>query len=134
MLTTKDGPLWIVVLTVGTGAAFGAILRWTLSYLLNGRWALIPLGTLSANLLGGWLIGLALGWLAAHPSLPATVRLFVITGFLGGLTTFSTFSAENLAMLMRGDIGASALHMIMHVAGSFLACWLGMQMYRHFFG
>ena len=81
---TKDGPIELVVLAVGSGAALGALGRWFLAYVLNPRTDLLPLGTLAANLLGGYLIGLALAWTSAHPEIPPAVRLFLITGFLGG--------------------------------------------------
>lgn len=130
MMTTKDGPLWLVLTAVGSGAAAGAVLRWALSYALNPRWPLMPLGTLCANLLGGWLIGLALAWTSAHPELPPALRLFIITGFLGGLTTFSTFSAENVALLMRGSLGTALLHAGLHLFGSLAACWAGLRTFR----
>lgn len=134
MLNTKDGPIWFVMATVGSGAALGAILRWALSYLLNSKWAFLPLGTLTANILGGCLIGVALGWFGSHPSLSPAVRLFIVTGFLGGLTTFSTFSSENVAMLMRGDLFTSLCHISLHLLGSLFACWGGMQLYRNLIG
>ena len=91
---TRDGPLWLVILAVGTGAGLGAVCRWMLSYFLNPLAGWMPWGTLASNAAGGLLIGAALAWTSANPELPPAVRLFVITGFLGGLTTFSTFSAE----------------------------------------
>jgi len=75
-------------------ASAGALLRWLLSASLNALWPSVPLGTLIANLSGGYLIGLAFAWISANPALPPELRLLVVTGFLGGLTTFSTFSVE----------------------------------------
>lgn len=127
---TKDGPIELVVLAVGSGAALGALGRWFLAYVLNPRTDLLPLGTLVANLLGGYLIGLALAWTSAHPEIPPAVRLFLITGFLGGLTTFSTFSGENVSMLLAGEAGRALAHATFHVAGSFAATALGLFTWR----
>ncbi len=92
-------------LAVGIGATFGAWLRWLMGLRLNtAAW---PWGTFAVNLAGGYLIGLVLGLVAAHPEWPAWVRLGLITGFLGGLTTFSTFSAEVVQYLERGQYGAA---------------------------
>ena len=91
---TRDGPLWLVALSVASGASLGALLRWGLSYLLNPMSGWMPMGTFAANVLGGFLIGMALAWTAASPGIPPALRLFLITGFLGGLTTFSTLSGE----------------------------------------
>jgi CrcB protein len=103
------------VLAVFSGAGFGALLRWVLGSRLNPLFPTLPLGTLAANLLGGLLIGIAVAWFARHPGLPPEARLFAITGFLGGLTTFSTFSAEVVTMLSRGEwlwgLGAIAVHL-----------------------
>jgi len=93
---------------VGIGAAFGAICRWLLGMWLNHSGVLVPWGTLAANFIGGYVIGVALGAFLFYPSVPDWVRLFITTGFLGGLTTFSTFSAEVVGMLERGAY-ASAL-------------------------
>jgi CrcB protein len=84
----------LAALSVFVGAGLGALLRWLLGQRLNPVFPSIPLGTLTANLLGGFLVGFLLIWLNRHPGLPPEIRLLVITGFLGGLTTFSTFSAE----------------------------------------
>ena len=78
---TRDGPLWLVILAVGTGAGLAAVCRWTLSYFLNPLAGWMPWGTLASNAAGGLLIGAALAWTSANPELPPTVRLFVITGF-----------------------------------------------------
>lgn len=123
---TKDGPFWLVACAVGSGAALGAILRWALSYALNARIEQIPLGTLAANWLGGYLIGLAAAGLASHPAVSPAARLFIVTGFLGGLTTFSTFSSEAVAMLGAAQYGRAALHVLLHTGGSFAMTALGL--------
>ncbi len=127
---TRDGPLWAVLLAVGAGAAVGAWLRWALSYWLNPRLASLPLGTLSANLVGGYLIGVAVAVFALHPALPPTWRLVIVTGFLGGLTTFSTFSAESVALLQAGQWSAALLHTVLHLAGSVAATFAGLATAR----
>src|SRR3546814_19639998 len=83
-------------LAVGAGAAVGAWARWGLGHWLNATLPQLPLGTLAANLVGGYLVGLALGWFALSEGVPPELRLLIVTGFLGGLTTFSTFSAEEI--------------------------------------
>jgi CrcB protein len=117
-------------IAVGLGAMLGAWLRWGLGVALNHRFPPVPLGTLAANLVGGYLIGLAVAWISARPELPPEWRLFIVTGFLGGLTTFSTFSAESVGMLLRGEFGWAALHTTWHLAGSILATALGIATYR----
>jgi CrcB protein len=117
-------------LAVGAGAALGAWLRWGLGLALNARVTMLPMGTLAANLGGGYLVGLAVGFFSAHPSVPTAWRLFAITGFLGGLTTFSTFSAESMALLQRGDYGWALLHLTGHLAGSIALCVAGYATYR----
>lgn len=119
------------LLAVAIGAVLGAWARWALALLLNasGRW--LPYGTLAANLLGGLAIGAALAWFEARPPDPFW-RLLLITGFLGALTTFSTFTAESLAMIQRGALGAAVLHSSAHLIGSLLAAalghWVGRQL------
>lgn len=110
---------------IGGGAALGAWLRWGLGLLLNPVFLMIPFGTLAANLVGGLLMGGALAWIHALPELPPAFRLFLTTGFLGGLTTFSTFSAEGLHLVQRGEWGWLALHTLAHVAGSLFMAWAG---------
>ncbi|MCC7327291.1 MAG: fluoride efflux transporter CrcB [Burkholderiales bacterium] len=105
---------------VGTGAAVGAWLRWGFSTWLNPRIPHFPLGTLAANLIGGYLVGFALAYFLARHDLPPQWRLFVVTGFLGALTTFSTFSAEVTELLSRGDFSTGALLAATHLAGSLL--------------
>lgn len=110
---------------VGIGAALGAWLRWGLGLLLNAVYPAIPLGTLAANLLGGYLVGLALAWFVQHPGLAPEWRLLVVTGFLGGLTTFSTFSAEVFTLLARAQYGLAFAAMGLHLAGSLAMTGLG---------
>jgi len=122
----------IAVLSVFVGAGFGALLRWFLGLRLNPIFPTLPLGTLVANLLGGLLVGLAIAWFHRHPGLAPEVRLLAITGFLGGLTTFSTFSAEVADLLLRGQylwgLAAAAAHLAgslaMTFAGIGLVHWL----------
>jgi fluoride exporter len=111
--------------SVGVGAAFGAWLRWWLSVVLNPIVPMLPLGTLASNLVGGYLIGLVLGYMEHFQSLTPALRLFITTGFLGGLTTFSTFSAESTALLMRQEYLWAGVVIGGHVIGSFLMTLLG---------
>jgi len=90
----------------------------------------LPLGTLSANLVGGYLIGLAMAFFIQHPSLSPEWRLLIITGFLGGLTTFSTFSAETVTLLLRGQYAWSAGIIATHLGGSLLMTVLGIQTFK----
>lgn len=113
------------VLAVGVGAAVGAWLRWALGILLNAASPMLPLGTLAANVIGGYLIGVAIEYFAQNAGVSAEARLLVITGFLGGLTTFSTFSAEVVTLLMRAHYAWAAGLIASHLAGSILATLLG---------
>ena len=113
------------VLAVGVGAAVGAWLRWALGHLLNATLPMLPLGTLAANVIGGYLVGVAIEYFAHNAGVSAEVRLLVITGFLGGLTTFSTFSAEAVTLLMRAHYGWATALIGSHVAASLLATVLG---------
>ena len=118
------------VLAVGVGAALGAWLRWGLSLALNPRAPSFPLGTLAANLVGGYLVGLAVAWFGARTDLDPAWRLFAITGFLGGLTTFSTYSAEVVDALLRGAFATGAALALAHLAGSLVLTWLGILTFR----
>jgi fluoride exporter len=110
---------------VGIGAALGAWLRWWLGVLLNPFLPTLPLGTLVANLIGGYLIGVAIEILVQHSGIPPEVRLLIITGFLGGLTTFSTFSAEAVFLLTRQQYAWALALIGSHLAGSILMTVLG---------
>ena len=114
------------VIAISLGAALGALLRWALGLGLNQAFPALPLGTLLANLVGGYLIGLAMAVFAQMQDLPPEWRLFVVTGFLGGLTTFSTFSAEVVAALNQGRLGWAAATVSVHVIGSLGLTLLGL--------
>jgi CrcB protein len=110
---------------VGIGAALGAWLRWVLGVALNPLFPTIPLGTLAANLIGGYLVGFAVALFHQHAGLPPEAKLFLITGFLGGLTTFSTFSAEVVALLQRAEYMWAAAAAGGHLFGSLAMTALG---------
>ena len=101
---------------VAVGAAIGALLRWGTGQAINGLWAGFPLGTLLVNALGGLLIGVVLVWLSRSPH--ELMALLLLTGVLGGFTTFSSFSAESLGLLQRGDWALALLHSAAHLLGA----------------
>lgn len=113
-------------LAVGVGAALGAWARWLLGLALNPLLVMLPLGTLAANLIGGYLVGVAVGVFHLNSGLPPALKLFVITGFLGGLTTFSTFSAEVVERLLAQQFGWALGLAGVHLAGSLLMTYLGL--------
>jgi CrcB protein len=115
---------------VGIGAALGAWLRWGLSTWLNPRIAHFPLGTLASNLVGGYLVGFAVAYFAFRHDLPPAWRLLAITGFLGGLTTFSTFSAEVTELLLQGSYASGAAVACAHLAGSLVLTAAGFATFR----
>ena len=117
-------------LAVGLGAAVGAWLRWGLGLWLNPVHTHLPLGTVAANLGGGFMIGLAVAFFQGYPGLSDEWRLFLVTGFLGGLTTFSTFSAESMLLLQRGDYAWALGHSALHLVGSVAFCIAGFATYR----
>ncbi|WP_292914112.1 fluoride efflux transporter CrcB [Nitrosomonas sp.] len=114
------------LLAICLGASLGAVLRWLLGMSLNALFPAIPPGTLAANLAGGYLIGVALAVFAHHPGLAPEWRLFVITGFLGGLTTFSTFSAEVTTLIQEGRMLWAFGAISAHVIGSLVMTMLGL--------
>lgn len=113
------------IFAVGIGAALGAWARWGLGMMLNTIVPGLPLGTLFANLIGGYLMGLSMGVFALTYTLSPEVRLFITTGFLGGLTTFSTFSAEAVMLIAREQYGMAAAHLLLHVVGALAMTGLG---------
>jgi fluoride exporter len=121
---------WSGILAVGGGAAVGAWLRWGLGSLLNPVFPTLPLGTLAANLSGGLLMGFAMEVMTRHAILPPEARLLVTTGFLGGLTTFSTFSGEIVTLLMRREYLWGSIAIASHVVGSIAMTIVGILMVR----
>ena len=115
---------------VGVGAALGAWLRWGLLIWLNAKIPAFPLGTLASNLIGGYLVGLAVAFFGARADLPPEWRLFVITGMLGGLTTFSTYSAEVTDLLLRGAYGTATALALAHLAGSIVLTIAGVASFQ----
>ena len=113
------------VAAVGIGAALGAWLRWGLGAAMNVLVPGLPMGTLAANLIGGYLVGIAVAAFEQYGGLAPELRLFVITGFLGGLTTFSTFSAESVSLLTTGRYGWALAHTLAHLLGSIAMTVLG---------
>ena len=124
---------WAAVIAVGGGAAVGAWLRWGLSIALNPVFPTLPLGTLAANLFGGLLMGFAMELITRHTLLSPEVRLLLTTGFLGGLTTFSTFSAEISTLILRKEWLWGALGIGAHVIGSLAMTILGLLAMRAIF-
>jgi fluoride exporter len=121
---------WSGLIAVGGGAAAGAWLRWGLGALLNPVFPTLPLGTLAANLSGGLLMGLAMELLSRHAVLAAEVRLLVTTGFLGGLTTFSTFSGEVVTLLLRREYLWGSIAVAAHLLGSIALTIAGVLIIR----
>jgi CrcB protein len=118
--------MWKPILAISFGSAFGALLRWMLGSQLNTLFPTVPAGTLTANLIGGYLIGLAIAYFAQAPEISPEWRLMIITGFCGSLTTFSTFSAEVVTLLQGGRPGWALGAIAVHVGGSLLATVLGL--------
>jgi len=115
----------VAFIAIGIGAALGAWLRWGLGLMLNQLFPAIPLGTLAANLLGGYLVGVAVTVFHVNVELSPELRLFLITGFLGGLTTFSTFSAEVVALIQRAEYVWAVAAASVHLGGSLIMTMLG---------
>ena len=122
-------PMYLTILSIGIGAALGALLRWGLGIWLNFLFPAIPPGTVAANLIGAYIIGLAIAYFAHNPAVAPHVRLFIVTGFCGGLTTFSTFSAEIVALLQQERIALALSSIFLHVTGSLVMTTLGMLTY-----
>ena len=117
--------MWKSIVVIWLGAGLGALLRWWLGLRLNSLLPAIPPGTLVANLVGGYIIGLAIAIFATFPSVAPEWRLLVITGFCGGLTTFSTYSAEIVSLLQQGRLDWACAAAVVHLAGSLLMTFAG---------
>ena len=118
--------MWKPILAISLGAALGALLRWVLGTKLNSFFPSIPPGTLTANLVGGYIIGFAVAYFAQAPDIAPEWRLFIITGFCGGLTTFSTFSAEVVTLLQQERLTMALTAVATHVSGSLVMTLLGL--------
>ena len=124
--------MWKAIVAISVGASLGALLRWWLGMMLNPQFPGIPPGTLAANLIGAYVIGMAMAFFATYTAVAPEWRLFVITGFCGGLTTFSTFSAELVTLVQQRQaawaLGAAAAHLlgsvVMTFAGIGTVLWL----------
>jgi CrcB protein len=117
--------MYLSILAVGIGGALGSLLRWVLGLRMNGLFPDLPLGTLASNVIAGYVIGVAIAFFARMPSLSPDWRLFVITGLMGGLSTFSTFSAEVVSHLQHGRLGWAAGEIAIHVCASVVMTILG---------
>jgi len=122
--------MWSPALAISFGAAAGALLRWRLGVGLNSVLPPLPLGTLAANLVGAYIIGLAVAYLAEAPNLAPEWRLFIITGFCGGLTTFSTFSAEVVARIQQDQLIWAFATIAAHLIGSLIMTFAGIATVR----
>jgi CrcB protein len=122
--------MWKPIIAISLGSSLGALLRWGLGQQLNRFFPTIPLGTLSANLIGGYIIGVAIGYFAQAPGIAPEWRLLIITGFCGGLTTFSTFSAEVVTLLQQGRLAWALGAIALHVSGSLLMTLAGLASWQ----
>ncbi len=117
--------MWKAIVAISIGSSLGALLRWWLGLFLNAQFPTLPPGTLAANLIGGYIIGVAVALFGIYAAMAPEWRLLVITGFCGGLTTFSTFSAESVTLLQQGRMLWAAGHAAAHFAGSVLMTFAG---------
>jgi len=124
--------MWLSFLAIFCGAGLGALLRAGFNLLTVGTASIIPLGTLLANMVGGYLVGIAVAFFGNNPSLSPEWKLFVITGFLGGLTTFSSFSAEVVGFIQRGEFTWALGTALLHLVGSLVLTFLGILTYQAF--
>jgi CrcB protein len=117
--------MWKPIIAISVGASLGALLRWFLGNQLNRLFPEVPPGTLTANLVGGYIIGVSVAYFSQAPNIAPEWRLLIVTGFCGGLTTFSTFSAEVMSLLQEGRLAWGMGAIAMHVSGSLLMTFLG---------
>jgi CrcB protein len=117
--------MWRAIVAISLGSSVGALLRWWLGGVLNAQFPAIPPGTLAANLIGGYIIGVAMAFFATYTAIAPEWRLFVITGFCGGLTTFSTFSAEVVTLLQQGRPLVACAAAAVHLFGSVIMTLAG---------
>ena len=122
--------MWLSILAIFFGAGLGALLRAGFNVLTVSAASVIPLGTLISNMVGGYLVGLAVAFFGNNPQLSPEWKLFVITGFLGGLTTFSSFSAEVMSFIQRGEFTWALGTALLHLIGSLVLTFLGILTYQ----
>jgi len=124
--------MWLSTLAIFFGAGLGALIRAGFNVLTASAASVIPLGTLISNMVGGYLVGLALAFFGNNPNLSPEWRLLVVTGFLGGLTTFSSFSAEVVIFMQRGEFGWAIGTALLHLVGSLVLTFLGIWTFQTF--
>ena len=124
--------MWLSILAIFFGAGLGALIRAGFNVLTASAASIIPLGTLISNMVGGYLVGLALAFFGSNPNLSPEWKLLVITGFLGGLTTFSSFSAEVVIFMQRGEFGWAIGTALLHLVGSLVLTFLGIWTFQTF--
>ncbi|SAK54653.1 camphor resistance protein CrcB [Caballeronia pedi] len=117
--------MYLSIIAVGLGGGLGSLLRWVLGLRLNAIFPNLPLGTFASNVIAGYIIGVAVAFFARFPDISVEWRLFIITGLMGGLSTFSTFSAEVVAHLQQGRLGWALAEIAIHVCASLLMTALG---------
>lgn len=122
--------MWPSIFAIFCGAGLGALLRTGFNFATVHVSSIIPLGTLISNMVGGYLIGIAVAFFANSPNLSPEWKLFVITGFLGGLTTFSSFSAEVVGLMQRGEVTWALGTALLHLVGSLVLTFLGILTYQ----
>jgi CrcB protein len=122
--------MWIPALTISLGAATGALLRWQLGTKLNSLFPALPPGTLAANIIGGYIVGIAVAYFAQASDISPEWRLLIVTGFCGGLTTFSTFSVEVVSLMQQGRLALAMGAIAVHVTGSLLATLAGLASWQ----
>jgi CrcB protein len=124
--------MWLSTLAIFFGAGLGALIRAGFNVLTASAASIIPLGTLISNMVGGYLVGLALAFFGSNPNLSPEWRLLIVTGFLGGLTTFSSFSAEVVIFMQRGEFGWAIGTALLHLVGSLVLTFLGIWTFQTF--
>lgn len=122
--------MWKAIIAISLGASIGAMLRWFLGAQLNSLFPTIPPGTLIANLIGAYIVGLAIAYFAQAPDIAPEWRLLIITGFCGGLTTFSTFSAEVVTLLQQEKLNWAMSTIAIHVSGSVMMTFAGIATWQ----
>lgn len=126
--------MWKTIVSISLGAVSGALLRWQLGVRLNALFPSMPPGTFAANLIGAYIVGIAISFFSTAASLSPEWKLFIITGFCGSLTTFSTFSAEVVSLIQEGDVSTALAAVAAHVVGSLLMTLAGIwthQLLQH---